>query len=120
MPRIGKVSWGEVKIDGRNYHQVLIFGDQVIERRSDKLHELFGTTHQIGDWEKEKLLSGNPEIILVATGWSGLVRLDDGFKKELEKRKIELQTTLTPGVVKRYNQLIKEGKRVNALIHTTC
>jgi len=120
MPKIEKVSWGKVKVDSKTYHQVLIINDEVLERESDKLHNLFGTTHRIGDWEKEKLLSANPEIILIATGWSGLVKIDEEFKNKLKEKEIELQTVLTPKVVERYNQLIKEGKRVNALIHTTC
>jgi len=120
MPKIEKVSWGNVKVDGKTYHQALIIGDKVLERESNKLHDLFGTTHRLGDWEKEKLLSGNPEIILIATGWSGLVKIDDDFKNKLKEKEIELQTVLTPKVVEHYNQLVKEGKRVNTLIHTTC
>lgn len=120
MPKIDKVSWGKIRVDGQDYHQVLIIGDEVIERKSDKLHELFGTTHRIGDWEKEKLISGNPEMILIATGWSGLVRIGGDFKNKLKEKEVELQTVLTPKVVKRYNDLVKQGKRVNALIHTTC
>lgn len=120
MPKIEKVSWGNVKVDNKTYHQALIIGDEVLERESNKLHDLFGTTHRIGDWEKEKLLSGNPEIILIATGWSGLVKIDDDFKNKLKEKEIELQTVLTPKVVEQYSQLVKEDKRVNALIHTTC
>lgn len=120
MPKIDKVSWGKVKIDGQDHHQVLLVGNEVMERENDKLRDLFGTTHRMGDWEKKRLFSGKPEIVLVATGWSGLVKIDDDFKRELEKKEIELQTVLTPKVVKRYNQLIQEGRRVNALIHTTC
>lgn len=120
MPKIEKVSWGKVKVDGQDYRQVLIVGDEVLERESDKLHELFGTTHRLGDWEKEKLLSGNPKIILIASGWSGLVKIDEDFKNKLKEKRIELQVVLTPKIVRRYNQLIEEGKQVNALIHTTC
>lgn len=120
MPKIDKVSWGKIRVDGRDYHQVLVIGNEVVEREREKLHELFGTTHRIGGWEKKKLLSNNPEIILVAIGWSGLVKIDEEFKKKLEKKKIELRTVLTPQAVKCYHQLVKKGKRVNALIHTTC
>lgn len=120
MPKIEKVSWGKVKVDGREYHQVLIIGNEVLERETEKLHELFGTTHQIGEWEKEKLLSDDPEIVLIASGWSGFVKIDDDFKNQLKEKDIELQVVLTPKVVERYNQLVKEGKRVNVLIHTTC
>ena len=120
MPKVNKVSWGKVKVDGQEYHQVLIIGDEVLERESDKLHRLFGTTHVIGDWEKKKLFSSNPEIILIASGWSGLVKIDEEFKNQLKEKNIELQVVLTPKVVERYNQLVKEDKQVNCLIHTTC
>jgi hypothetical protein len=120
MPKIEKVSWGKVKINNKNYHQVLIIGEEVMERKDKKLHQLFGTTHQIGDWEKEKLMNHQPDVILVATGWSGLVKIDDDFKKKLALKKIQLETVLTPQVGKRYQQLVTDGKRVNALIHTTC
>lgn len=120
MPKIDKVSWGKVKVDGKEYHQVLIVGNEVLERESDKLHELFGTTHEIGKWEQEKLLSNQPEIILVASGWSGLLRVDDKFKKKAEDAGIELRLVLTPKVVGEYNRLVEERKKVNVLIHTTC
>lgn len=120
MPKIDKVSWGKVKVDGKEYHQVLIVGNEVLERDKPKLENLFGTTHQIGDWEQEKFLSNQPEIILIASGWSGLLRVDDKFKKKVEDARIELRVVLTPKVVGEYNRLVEEGKKVNVLIHTTC
>lgn len=120
MLKIDSVSWGKVKVDEKEYHQVLIVGNEVVERDKLKLENLFGTTHQIGDWEQEKLLSNQPEIILIASGWSGLLRVDDKFEKKVEDAGIELRVVLTPKVVSEYNRLVEEGKRVNVLIHTTC
>jgi hypothetical protein len=120
MIKIDSVSWGKVKVDGKTYHQVLIIGDEVIERDKTKLEALFGTTHKIGEWEQEKLLSGNPEVILIASGWSGVLKIDEDFRKKVEDAGIELGVVLTPEVVKEYNHLIAEGKKVNCLIHTTC
>ena len=120
MPKIDKVSWGKITVDGRGYHQVLIIGDEVLERKSDKLHHLFGTTHQIADWEKNKLISRHPEIVLIGSGWSGLVKIEQEFEDKLKKEGVELRTVLTPRIVKEYNRLVGEGKRVNALVHTTC
>ena len=118
--RIEKVSWGKVKIDGKTYHQVLIVGSEVFERDKPKLETLFGTTHQLGDWEKEKLVAGNPELILVASGWSGLLKIDPEFENLVRTKEIELRVVLTPKVISEYNQLLKDKKRVNVLIHTTC
>lgn len=120
MPKIEKLSWGKVKVDGQTYHQVLLVGDEVVERDKPKLENLFGTTHQIGEWERCQLLSGKPEIILIASGWSGLLKVSQKLKVESQKLGIELRTILTPRIVTEYNRLVGEGKRVNALIHTTC
>lgn len=120
MVKINKVSWGKVRVDNKEYHQVLIVGGEVMERDKPKLESLFGTTHEIGDWEQEKLLSNNPEIVLVATGWSGLMKVDEEFKKKVEESGTELRTVLTPKVIGVYRRLTEERERVNALIHTTC
>lgn len=120
MVRIDEVSWGKVEVDGKQYHQVLIVNDKVEERENDKLHRFFKTTHQIGDWEEKKILSENPEIVLIASGWSGFLKVKGDFKEKIKKAGAELQIVLTPQVVKRYNQLIQKGKKVNVLIHTTC
>lgn len=120
MIKIDNVSWGKVKVNGKEYHQVLIVGDEVVERDKPKLETLFGTTHVIGDWEQRLLLSENPEIILIASGWSGLLKVDEGFKDLLRTKGIELQVVLTPKIVSEYNRLVTEGKRVNCLVHTTC
>ncbi len=118
--KIDSVSWGKVKVNGQQYHQALIVGNEVVERDKSRLESLFKTTHAIGDWEQEKLLSGNPEIILVASGWGGALRVDKRFADELAQKGIDLQVVLTPKVVAEYNLLVSKGKKVNALIHTTC
>jgi hypothetical protein len=120
MVKIEKVSWGKVKINNQVYHQALIIGNKVLERDKDKLQTLFGTTHEIGDWEQKELLSNDPDVILIASGWSGLLKVDEEFKKKVEDTGIELRVVLTPKVAKEYNYLIIEGRKINCLIHTTC
>ncbi len=120
MVKIESVVWGKVKVNGQVFHQVLIIGDQVLTRDENKLRSLFGTTHRIGDWEQKALLSNSPEIILVANGWDGALKVEENFRKKIEKKEIELKIVLTPEIVKEYEALIKQGKKVNCLIHTTC
>jgi hypothetical protein len=120
MVKIEKVSWGKVKVNGQIYHQVLIIGEKVLARDKEKLENLFGTTHQIGDWEQKELLSGKPDIVLIATGWSGVLKVTEEFKKKIEEAGIELRVVLTPKIVKEYYQLVNQGRQVNCLIHTTC
>jgi len=120
MPKINKVSWGKIKVNGKQYHQILIVGEKVFERDKPRLESLFGTTHKIGEWEQEKLLSGEPEIILIASGWSGILKVDKKFAHKIAQKGAVLQVLLTPKAVAEYNRLVGLGKRVNALIHTTC
>jgi len=120
MVRIEKVSWAKVKINGQTYHQALIVGEKVLERDKDKLETLFGTTHEIGGWEQKELLSGRPSVILIASGWQGVLKVSDDFQKKVEKKDIELKVVLTGRFLKEYQSLIKKGIKVNALIHTTC
>ncbi len=120
MIKIENVVWGKVKVNGQVFHQVLIIGDQVLTREESKLRTLFGTTHRIGDWEQKALLSNSPEIILIANGWNGILKIKEDFKKKIGKKGIDLEIVLTPEVIKEYEMLIKQGKKVNCLIHTTC
>ena len=120
MLKINKVSWAKVKIDGKDYWQVLLIGEKIVSREVERVKEEYGTDHVVADWEQKLLLSGNPEAILIASGWSGILKVNEKFQNQIVKSGIELRVVLTPRVAKEYNQLIEEGKRVNALIHTTC
>lgn len=120
MLKIEKVSWAKVKINNQTYHQALLIGEKVLERDKDKLETLFRTTHEIGDWEQKELLSGQPSVILIASGWQGILKVSDDFQKKVEKKGMELKVVLTGRFLKEYQSLIKKGIKVNALIHTTC
>jgi len=120
MAEIDKIKWGNIWVNGEKYHQVLIVGEKVLEREGDKLRGLFGTTHRIGDWEKKLLLSGNPEVILIAHGWSGVLKVKSDFKDQIFKKGIELKVVLTGQAAEEYRRLVTERRRINALIHTTC
>lgn len=120
MPHIDSSKFGEIIIDNKKYRQVLIIGNSVSEREYERLVGLFDTSHRIGDWEIMKLLKGSPDVVVIGTGQEG--RLDVGeelFKKSKDKN-IEVLVAITPEAIKIYNEKVREGRRVNALIHTTC
>lgn len=120
MIKIDRVGWGKVFVDNKKFHQVLIANNDVEERQGKKLHQLFGTTHRLGDWEQKKLLTNRPEVVLIANGFNGILKVEKDFSKKVAKAGAELLIDLTPQAVKKYNLLVAAGKRVNALIHTTC
>lgn len=120
MPYINSTKFGEVVIDSKKYSQVLIVGEAVLEREFGKLERLFGTTHRIGDWEIKELLKGEPEIVVVGTGQDGILQGDHGFLDAMQEKGIEVIAAKTPQAITVFNQKVRGGRRVNALIHTTC
>ncbi|MDP2940145.1 MAG: MTH938/NDUFAF3 family protein [Candidatus Omnitrophota bacterium] len=117
---INSTQFGEIIIDNKKYYQVLIIGDKIEERDYKKLKELFGTSHEIGNWEIEALISNNPEIIIIGTGQNGAMEVDEKTIKKFQDKGIETIIATTPKIIEIYNDQVKLGKRVNALIHTTC
>jgi hypothetical protein len=115
-----KIKWGKIAISNKEYHDALIYGETVEEREYERLKELFGTAHKIGDWEIKKLFSNDPDTIIIGTGWAGVVKVPPAIEKEAEHRGIELKPLKSPKAVKEFNRLVAEGKKVNALIHATC
>ncbi|HUT44146.1 MAG TPA: MTH938/NDUFAF3 family protein [Desulfobacterales bacterium] len=120
MINIDQIDWGKIEVDGQEYRQVLIIGDEVLERDDKKLHQLFNTTHQIGDWEEELLFSGKPEVIVIGNGFDGVLGVSEELKAKSEKLGTELKILKTPQAVEEFNRFSEAGKKVNALIHTTC
>ena len=120
MPHINSTEFGSITIDERKYDQVLIVGERVFERESDKLKIIFGTSHKIGDWELEELLSTNPEIIVIGNGVDGVLTVDKEIADAINKAGIKLIIEKTPQAIITYNENYDSGKKVNALIHTTC
>jgi len=120
VPHIDSAKFGSITIDKQKYSQVLIIGNSVIERNYDKLEKLFGTSHKIGDWEAEKLAKNNPEVIIIGTGQSGVMDPQKNIVERFKNQEIEVIIQPTPKAVKTYNQEVGQGRKVNALIHTTC
>ena len=120
MVHFDKTWFGGVIIDGTEFCDVLVIGNEVIDRESivpgwfdDNSH------HTVYGHELKELLKGNPEVIIIGNGQSSVLRVPKEITTEIEKRKIELIVLETTKAVEEYNKLAKK-KRVNALIHTTC
>lgn len=120
MIKIDSVGWGNIIVNGQRYHEVLISGQNVESRDDERLENELGTDHAIGDWEIEKLLTGQPEIIIVGTGVAGVLKVSEKVKEKLVAGGAEVKVLLTPQAVSEFNRLVSDGKRVNVLIHTTC
>ncbi len=120
MLKIEKIDWGKIKINGKEYSQVIFCGEKVWPREEEKLRAKWGTSHRLGEWEEKKLLRGKPEVILVATGWEGVLKVGEEWREKVKKQGVELKEVLTGEFLTNYGQLVMAGRKVNGLVHTTC
>lgn len=120
MVKIDQVDWASVKIGAKSYWQVLIVGEEVVVRDVERVKQEYGSDHLVASWEEEALLSKKPYAIVIANGWDEILEVSQKFKAKSERLGIELKILRTPEAVEEYNRLVEKGKKVNALIHTTC
>ncbi|MFQ6129892.1 MAG: MTH938/NDUFAF3 family protein [Candidatus Hadarchaeaceae archaeon] len=113
MGQIDSTSFGSITVGGKHYtHDVWIFADGSIRRR-DRNHEF--TLDEL-----DLLLDGGPEIVIVGTGQSGCVEIDEDVVREAGRRGIKIISDVTPNALKQYNEAVKAKRKVAGAFHTTC
>ena len=112
MPKIKKVEFGNIRIDDKVFgkEDFFLFWDSV---------EPIEKTHKPRIEEFEKMLLKEPDTVIFGTGFSSLVKIDADIIKAA-KNNVELFVLPTPEALKKFQELVKKGKKVAARIHTTC
>ena len=76
-----------------------------------------GKAHFVGFAEIEPLLRERPDVLIIGTGYDNMVQVEEEI---LAMSAVQVLPLPTPQAVRRYNELRREGKRVAAIIHSTC
>ncbi len=101
-------------IDGREYnYDIKIKGEEIIPWQYIKHH-----TVMLEDMKE--LLEPKPEIIVIGTGSQGVVKVEDTVLKLAESEGIKVIVKPTGEACEEYNKILKEKKRVCAILHNTC
>jgi hypothetical protein len=81
-----------------------------------------GTQHHPGiqPADVEELLEHDPEIVVLSRGRQLRLETCPETLSQLEVRHIEVVQDETGAAIEIYNRLAAEGRRVAALLHTTC
>lgn len=111
---IDSYSFGQVVTNGRKYtSDVIVFPNRVRDnwwrKEGHSLH-----VEDIGEILQEK-----PEVLVVGTGSSGLVRIPEETRERIESEGIELIAEPTERACETFNRLSK-SKKVVAALHLTC
>lgn len=113
MVKIDSAEWGKFTINGRTYFSdMYVFWDGKAEMR--KKSHLFDMDEFLG------LLRKRPKIIIIGTGFNGVVKVPEEVLQMAEDRNVELFMETTPKAVEVFNAFAGDGKRVIAVLHSTC
>ena len=113
--QVNSYDFGEITIDGKKYSRdVIIYSDRVLSPWQRKE----GHYLEIADLP-EDLISQKPEIVVIGTGYSGVMEVSPEVKEYFKSQNIELKIEPTSTTWQTYNQ-VSQFKKVIALFHLTC
>ncbi|MBC7194717.1 MAG: hypothetical protein H5U37_03590 [Caldisericia bacterium] len=111
--KIEYYEFGKLIIDGKKFtSDLIILGDKIIENwwREEghllQIHDIY------------EVFEFKPDVLIIGTGASGLMRVKDDLIEKLKEEGIEYYILKTKEAVKKFNEM--ENKKVAALFHLTC
>ena len=107
--------FGIIIINGKRYtNDIIVFPNRV----RDKWWRREG--HKLTIEDLEEVLKTKPQTIVIGTGYSGLLKVPNKVKQQLDNRSIGLVIEKTGDAVKIFNKLEESGEKVAAAFHLTC
>ena len=111
---INSYSFGSIVIDGNKFSKdLIIFPEKINSSWRRKIG------HLLLEDDIVEILDYKPELLIIGTGVSGLMKVDDKVKDKLKALGIEFVIKKTSEAVNEYNRIYKDKKAVCAL-HLTC
>ena len=114
MNTIDSYQFGLIVISGKNYtSDVIIFPDRVKDNWRRKI------SHQLRLDELSEAIAEKPEVLVIGTGASGLMKVLPEVKPSLEAQGIKLIAEPTKEACNIYNRLC-HSQRIVVALHLTC
>ena len=113
MVRVEFVKFGELMVDGKIY-----YSDMIVWWDGER--EFVEKSHILGRDVFSMLLRKKPDMIVVGTGESGILKVSGEVREMSREKGIKIFEDVSSKAVDIFNGLVKDGKRVAALVHTTC
>ena len=111
---IDSYDFGTIVVNGKRYDSDLIISGSGINPywRRKKGHELC-------EEDIQKILIKRPEILIIGTGYSGVLRIPKNIEEHIRSHGVELIMKRTEEACSEYNKLY-EKHDVIAALHLTC
>jgi len=111
---IDSYTFGSFVVDGKKFDSNV----SIINGVAKQARYLYD--HLLLESDFDKLIAAKPEIIIIGTGASGVVRVQEEIKELIESNGIKLVIERTGEACEIFNDLVKKGKKVCAFLHNTC
>lgn len=114
---IESYEFGAIVINGKRYtSDVIVFPEQVIDgwwrKEGHKVH--------VEDLEEILKLEPKPEVLVLGTGYYGLVKVLPKVENTLKAQGIKLVAQPTRKATRTFNKLLNSERRVVGAFHLTC
>jgi len=114
MNMINSYQFGVIVINGKKYtSDVIIFPDTIKDNWWRK------SGHELCLKDIDEVMSGNPDVLIVGTGESGLMKVLPEVEQDANARGIKLIVETTDKACETYNEVCHSQRAVAAL-HLTC
>jgi hypothetical protein len=111
---IDSYDFGRITIDGKRYStDLLVFPDKV------KTGWWRKEGHRLQIADLKEVLEAKPEVLVVGTGYLGMMAVPPETRKHIESEGIQLVVQKTAEACKTFNRLV-ESRTVVAALHLTC
>jgi hypothetical protein len=113
--KIDDYSFGEISIAGKLYTSDLkILGEKILPNWWRKEGHLL----QLEDIED--ILEFRPDVLVVASGAYGLMKVEAGVERYLRSRNIKCEVSPTPQACREFNRLLESGLKLAGCFHLGC
>lgn len=114
---IDSYEFGAMVMNGKKYtSDVIVFPERVIDswwrKEGHRLH--------VEDLEEILKQEPKPEVLVVGTGYYGLVEISPEVENTLKSHEIELVAQPTKEAYQTFNKILESDKRVIGAFHLTC
>lgn len=112
MVKFDSTLFGSVMVNGKKFeHDLIVSWDgEIISREK---------SHVFSKKELLDIMQKEPEVIIIGTGQSGLVKVEPAAEVAAKLENVELIAKPTPQAIEEFNKLVRR-KKVVAVIHVTC
>lgn len=112
---IDHYSFGSMTVDGRKMQD-----DVKIVDGTARDGWWRGSGHLCTARDIEDVFEARPDILVIGTGASGRMRVDESVRKKTEELDIDLVVKPSGEATEEFNRLEREGRHVAGAFHLTC